>query len=211
MFSFRQISKAADTKEGTKSSRLKVTAPFPPLPDFFLIDTLSDTGGHLASNLGVVELTLALHYVFESPHDKIVWDVGHQTYVHKILTGRASRFNTLRKYGGLSGFPKNKESEHDIFDTGHASASLSFAAGLAAAKDLKGGSENVIAVIGDGAFSCSPENWCGYLCASSGDMRTWRSMSMTRASISSRSVASPSTCKGSAMSRATRQRGFRLA
>ena len=84
----------------------------------FLIDTLSDTGGHLASNLGVVELTLALHYVFESPHDKIVWDVGHQTYVHKILTGRASRFNTLRKYGGLSGFPKNKESEHDIFDTG---------------------------------------------------------------------------------------------
>jgi len=119
----------------------------------FLIDTLSDTGGHLASNLGVVELTLALHYVFESPHDKIVWDVGHQTYVHKILTGRASRFNTLRKYGGLSGFPKNKESEHDIFDTGHGSASLSFAAGLAAAKDLKGGSENVIAVIGDGAFT----------------------------------------------------------
>ena len=103
----------------------------------FLIDTLSDTGGHLASNLGVVELILALHYVFESPHDKIVWDVGHQTYVHKILTGRASRFNTLRKYGGLSGFPKNKESEHDIFDTGHGSASLSFAAGLAAAKDLK--------------------------------------------------------------------------
>ncbi|MDI3312495.1 MAG: 1-deoxy-D-xylulose-5-phosphate synthase N-terminal domain-containing protein, partial [Thermoanaerobacterium sp.] len=89
----------------------------------FLINHISKTGGHLASNLGVVELTIALHYVFESPKDKIVWDVGHQSYVHKILTGRRELFDTLRKFGGLSGFPKRNESKHDIFETGHSSTS----------------------------------------------------------------------------------------
>ena len=87
----------------------------------FLIDQVSETGGHLASNLGVVELTLALHKVFDSPKDKIIWDVGHQSYVHKILTGRSSRFPTMRQFNGLSGFPKARESEHDVFDTGHLS------------------------------------------------------------------------------------------
>ena len=97
----------------------------------FLISKVSATGGHLASNLGVVELTLALHKVFDSPKDKIIWDVGHQAYVHKILTGRAKDFDTLRQLDGLSGFPKSKESVHDIYDTGHSSVSISAAAGLA--------------------------------------------------------------------------------
>ncbi len=91
----------------------------------FLIDKISATGGHVASNLGVVELTLALHYVFDSPKDKFIWDVGHQSYVHKILTGRGSQFDTLRQFGGLSGFPKAHESEHDAYDTGHSSVSIS--------------------------------------------------------------------------------------
>ena len=103
----------------------------------FLIDKVSSTGGHLASNLGVVELTIALHRCFDSPRDKIIWDVGHQAYVHKILTGRASEFDTLRKLDGLSGFPKAKESPHDIYDTGHSSVSISAAAGIAAARDIK--------------------------------------------------------------------------
>ena len=90
----------------------------------FLIENISKTGGHLASNLGVVELTIALHRVFDSPEDKIIWDVGHQSYVHKILTGRAGDFDTLRKLDGLSGFPKRKESPHDIYDTGHSSTSM---------------------------------------------------------------------------------------
>ena len=119
----------------------------------FLIDKISVNGGHLASNLGVVELTLALHRYFDSPKDKIIWDVGHQAYVHKILTGRAGEFDTLRKLDGLSGFPKAKESEHDIYDTGHSSVSISAAAGLAAARDLKGDEGEVIAVIGDGSFT----------------------------------------------------------
>ena len=119
----------------------------------FLIDKVSINGGHLASNLGVVELTLALHKYFNSPKDKIIWDVGHQAYVHKILTGRAGEFDTLRKLDGLSGFPKAKESEHDIYDTGHSSVSISAAAGLAAARDLKGEEGEVIAVIGDGSFT----------------------------------------------------------
>ena len=119
----------------------------------FLIDKVSVNGGHLASNLGVVELTLALHKYFNSPKDKIIWDVGHQAYVHKILTGRAGEFDTLRKLDGLSGFPKAKESEHDIYDTGHSSVSISAAAGLAAARDLKGEEGEVIAVIGDGSFT----------------------------------------------------------
>lgn len=119
----------------------------------FLIENVSSTGGHLASNLGVVELTIALHKVFNTPYDKIIWDVGHQSYVHKILTGRASQFDTLRKLDGLSGFPKSKESHYDCFDTGHSSTSISAAAGMAAARDLKGEKNEVIAVIGDGSLT----------------------------------------------------------
>ncbi|QAT42847.1 1-deoxy-D-xylulose-5-phosphate synthase [Aminipila luticellarii] len=119
----------------------------------FLIENVSKTGGHLASNLGVVELTIALHTVFNSPRDKIIWDVGHQSYVHKILTGRAEKFCSLRQYGGMSGFPKREESPHDCFDTGHSSNSISAAAGIAAARDLNGEDFAVIAVIGDGALT----------------------------------------------------------
>lgn len=119
----------------------------------FLVDSVSKTGGHLASNLGVVELTLALHTVFNSPEDKIIWDVGHQAYVHKILTGRKDRFSTLRQYKGLSGFPKRYESDHDHFDTGHSSTSISAAMGLAAARDLNNEKNHIIAVIGDGAMT----------------------------------------------------------
>lgn len=118
-----------------------------------LIDVTSKNGGHLAPNLGVVELTIALHKVFNTPKDKIVWDVGHQAYVHKILTGRKETFATLRQYKGLSGFPKRQESPHDAFGTGHASTSISAALGMAAARDLKGEKYNVIAVIGDGALT----------------------------------------------------------
>lgn len=118
-----------------------------------LIETVSKNGGHLAPNLGVVELTLALHLVFNSPRDKIIWDVGHQTYVHKLLTGRRDRFASLRQYQGLSGFPKRFESEHDIFETGHSSTSVSAALGLALARDLKKEDSSVIAVIGDGALT----------------------------------------------------------
>ena len=119
----------------------------------FLISKVSVTGGHLASNLGVVELTIALHKMFDSPEDKIIWDVGHQAYVHKILTGRAGDFDTLRQLDGLSGFPKSKESPHDVYDTGHSSVSISAAAGLAAARDIKGEDHEVIAVIGDGSLT----------------------------------------------------------
>lgn len=119
----------------------------------FLIESLSNTGGHLASNLGVVELTIALHKVFNMPEDKIIWDVGHQAYIHKILTGRKEKFSTLRKYNGLSGFPKPKESPYDIFAAGHSSTSISAALGIARARDLKKEKFNVIAVIGDGALT----------------------------------------------------------
>ena len=119
----------------------------------FLIEHVSKTGGHLASNLGVVELTIALHKIFDSPRDKIIWDVGHQSYVHKILTGRADAFDTLRQFGGLSGFPKGKESAHDAFDTGHSSTSISAAAGYAAARDIQGEDYEVVAVIGDGSLT----------------------------------------------------------
>ncbi len=119
----------------------------------FLVQSLSQTGGHLASNLGVVELSVALHYVFNSPEDKIIWDVGHQAYVHKLLTGRRKGFQTLRKFGGMSGFPKRKESIHDVFETGHSSTSISSALGMAVARDLKGETNQVIAVIGDGALT----------------------------------------------------------
>ena len=119
----------------------------------FLVRSLSKTGGHLSSNLGVVELTLALHYVFDSPKDKIFFDVGHQSYVHKILTGRAKCFDTLRQYEGLSGFQKRKESEHDVWEAGHSSTSLSAALGFALARDLNHEKYNVIPVIGDGAMA----------------------------------------------------------
>lgn len=119
----------------------------------FLLENVSKTGGHLAPNLGVVELTLALHTVFDSPTDKLIWDVGHQSYVHKILTGRRDRFDTLRQHHGLSGFPKLNESEHDAFQTGHSSTSISAALGLAHARDLLGEKHHVIAVIGDGSMS----------------------------------------------------------
>ena len=119
----------------------------------FLIEKISDTGGHLASNLGVVELTIALHRIFDSPKDKIIWDVGHQAYVHKILTGRSDKFDTLRSLDGISGFPKRSESPHDMYDSGHASTSLSIAAGYVAARELCGTEGEVIAVIGDGAMT----------------------------------------------------------
>ncbi len=119
----------------------------------YIIDVVSKNGGHLAPNLGVVELTLALHYVFNSPKDKIIWDVGHQCYTHKIITGRRDQFVTLRKYGGLAGFPKREESPHDIIDTGHSSTSISVGLGIATALRLKKEKHKVIAVIGDGSIT----------------------------------------------------------
>lgn len=119
----------------------------------FLLDNVSKTGGHIASNLGVVELTIALHKAFNSPVDKIIWDVGHQSYVHKILTGRAECFDSLRSSGGLSGFPKRCESSHDSFDTGHSSNSISAALGFAKARDLQGQDNFIVSVIGDGALT----------------------------------------------------------
>lgn len=119
----------------------------------FLIEKLSVTGGHIGPNLGVVELTIMLHRLFDSPTDKILWDVGHQAYVHKILTGRASEFDSLRQFKGLCGFPKMNESEHDVWETGHSSTSLSGAMGMAAARDVKGDTNYVIPVIGDGALT----------------------------------------------------------
>ena len=119
----------------------------------FLVDRVSKTGGHLGPNLGVVELTLAIHRVFDSPHDRIVFDTGHQAYVHKILTGRAAAFDTLRLEGGLSGYPSRTESEHDVVENSHASTSLSYADGLAKAYRLAGEQRTVVAVVGDGALT----------------------------------------------------------
>lgn len=119
----------------------------------FLIQKLSATGGHLAPNLGVVELTLALHYLYDSPNDKFIYDVGHQAYVHKILTGRKDRFDTLRQKDGLCGFVKRNESHHDVWEAGHSSTSLSAAMGMALARDMKGDTNKVIAIIGDGALT----------------------------------------------------------
>lgn len=119
----------------------------------FLIEKLSLTGGHLAPNLGVVELTLAMHYLFDSPSDKFIFDVGHQSYVHKIITGRKDQFDTLRKYKGMCGFIKRNESEHDVWEAGHSSTSLSAAIGMAMARDFKGESNRVVAVIGDGSLT----------------------------------------------------------
>src|SRR5687767_2698771 len=117
------------------------------------ISAVSVTGGHLSAGLGVVELTVALHYIFDTPRDRLIWDVGHQAYPHKIVTGRRSRIRTLRQEGGLSGFTKRSESEYDPFGAAHSSTSISSGLGMAVARDLAGGNNNVIAVIGDGAMS----------------------------------------------------------
>ena len=119
----------------------------------YILKIVSENGGHLASNLGVVELTIALHSVFDLPKDKIIWDVGHQTYTHKIITGRREKLKTLRKLDGIAGFPKTKESETDCFNTGHSGTSISAALGMARARDVKGEKNSVLAVIGDGALT----------------------------------------------------------
>src|SRR5438477_12253136 len=119
----------------------------------FLLNAVAQTGGHLSSNLGTVELTIALHYVFDTPRDRIVWDVGHQTYAHKILTGRRARMDTLRQWQGIAGFPRRDESEYDTFGTAHSSTSISAALGMAVAARRKGEERKVVAVIGDGAMS----------------------------------------------------------
>ena len=116
----------------------------------FLIEKISKTGGHVASNLGVVELTMAMHLVFDLPKDKIIWDVGHQSYTHKLLTGRREGFDTLRQFGGMSGFPKRNESDCDAFETGHSTTSISAGVGYVAARDMLGDDYSVISVFGDG-------------------------------------------------------------
>src|SRR6266481_5368025 len=119
----------------------------------FILESVSQTGGHLSSNLGTVELTIALHYVFDTPHDRIVWDVGHQAYSHKVLTGRRDRMHTLRQLNGISGFPRRHESIYDAFGTAHSSTSISAALGMAQAARDRGENRHAIAVIGDGAMS----------------------------------------------------------
>ena len=121
----------------------------------YVLDTLSNSriGGHLGSNLGTVELTVALHYVFNTPHDRLVWDVGHQTYPHKVLTGRREALSTIRHMGGISGFPRRDESEYDTFGTGHSSTSISAAHGMAMAAKIKGEDRKAVAIIGDGAMT----------------------------------------------------------
>ncbi len=144
-----RVNGPADVKALTADEREKLADELRTV----IIETVSQTGGHLASNLGVVELTVALHTVFDSPVDKLVWDVGHQSYAHKLLTGRREAFHTLRQEGGLSGFTRADESDHDPFGAGHASTSISGALGLAKARDLRGGNERVVAVIGDGSLT----------------------------------------------------------
>src|SRR3982750_2394444 len=119
----------------------------------FIVDSVASTGGHLSSNLGTVELTIALHYVFRTPEDRLIWDVGHQTYGHKILTGRRSGMDRLRQKGGIAGFPRREESRYDTFGTAHSSTSISAALGMAVAAKAKGEKRHCIAVIGDGAMS----------------------------------------------------------
>lgn len=144
-----QINSPEDVKKLSNSELISLAAEIRE----YLIHSVSKTGGHLASNLGVVELTLALFKTFNLPRDGIVWDVGHQTYVHKLLTGRRERFETLRKLGGLSGFPKSSESEFDVYNTGHSSTSVSAALGMTRASDLLGDGKKTVAVIGDGALT----------------------------------------------------------
>lgn len=144
-----QINQPSDLKRLTKEQLEPLSAEIRK----FLIEKLAVTGGHLASNLGIVELTIALHYFYNSPKDKMIFDVGHQAYVHKILTGRKDRFDTLRQYKGLCGFVKRAESEHDVWEAGHSSTSLSAAMGMALSRDLQGQDNRVVAVIGDGALT----------------------------------------------------------
>ncbi len=145
----KNIKSPADIKKLSRTQLYRLAAE---LRDY-IIDVVSKNGGHLASNLGVIELTLALHYVFDSPADQIIWDVGHQCYAHKIITGRKDKFPTLRRFKGISGFPKREESRHDVFNTGHSSTSISAAVGMAVARDLRRKGGKVIAVIGDGALT----------------------------------------------------------
>src|SRR3954462_6064079 len=119
----------------------------------FLLDSVASTGGHLSSNLGTVELTIALHYVFNTPDDRLIWDVGHQTYGHKIITGRRKGMRRLRQKGGIAGFPRREESAYDTFGTAHSSTSISAALGMAVAARMKGEDRHVVAVIGDGAMT----------------------------------------------------------
>ncbi|MEQ1914613.1 MAG: 1-deoxy-D-xylulose-5-phosphate synthase [Sideroxydans sp.] len=145
-----------DTVQSPEDLRKLDRAQLPQLADElreFLVESVSKTGGHLSSNLGTVELTIALHTVFNTPQDKLVWDVGHQTYVHKILTGRRAAMSSLRMQGGIAGFPKREESPYDTFGTGHSSTSISAALGMAAAAKLRGSEERAVAIIGDGAMT----------------------------------------------------------
>src|SRR3972149_1899617 len=119
----------------------------------FMVETVSKVGGHVSSSLGAVEIAIAIHYAFDTPADKVIWDVGHQAYAHKILTGRRERFGTLRQYGGISGFLKPSESPYDTVTSGHSSTSISSALGMAAARDLRGGGEKIVCVIGDGSMT----------------------------------------------------------
>ncbi|HEY7855900.1 MAG TPA: 1-deoxy-D-xylulose-5-phosphate synthase N-terminal domain-containing protein, partial [Terriglobales bacterium] len=144
-----QIDSPADLKKVPRAELPRVAEE---LRDY-MITTVSKVGGHLASSLGTVELTLALHYIFDAPADKIVWDVGHQAYGHKILTGRRDRFPTLRQYGGISGFPVRDESPYDCFNVAHACTSISAALGMCTARDLTGAHNYVVAVIGDAGLT----------------------------------------------------------
>ncbi|MCX5776497.1 MAG: 1-deoxy-D-xylulose-5-phosphate synthase [Candidatus Firestonebacteria bacterium] len=146
------LDRVNDPKDIKKLSPVELQQLSNELRDF-VVNVVSKTGGHLASNLGVAELTVALHYVFNAPKDKIIWDVGHQSYIHKILTGRKNKFHTLRQFGGISGFPKLCESVYDAFETGHSGTSISAALGMAAARDLKRENHKVIAVTGDASLS----------------------------------------------------------
>jgi 1-deoxy-D-xylulose-5-phosphate synthase len=145
----KNITDAKDIKKLNQSQLYKLARELRE----YIIRVVSENGGHLASNLGVIELTIALHYVFNSPQDQIVWDVGHQCYAHKIITGRKESFSSLRKFKGISGFPKRTESKHDVFNTGHSSTSISAALGLSVGRDLKRKTGKVVAVIGDGALT----------------------------------------------------------
>jgi 1-deoxy-D-xylulose-5-phosphate synthase len=149
---FKLLNKINDPSELRKLSEKQLAEVCEQLR-CFLIDTLSETPGHFGASLGVVELTVALHYAYNTPHDRLIWDVGHQAYGHKILTGRRDAFKTLRKYQGISGFPTPKESEYDAFGVGHSSTSISAALGMAVASKLKGENRNIVAVIGDGALT----------------------------------------------------------
>ena len=133
-------------------SRLELRQLADELRDF-VVQSVAQTGGHLSSNLGTVELTIALHHVYNTPYDRLVWDVGHQTYPHKVLTGRRERMSTLRQLGGISGFPRRVESEYDTFGTAHSSTSISAALGMAMAAKQKGEDRHAVAIIGDGAMS----------------------------------------------------------